>query len=168
MKNKAFELEHLPDISDTISEKTKQIRQEIIDNYIYLKDNSLSVLNCCANNLIIKPLTFFNLFFYIEMFLKTKLILETYLSLEEVENYGHDIYRMMYYLSENNNINFQGFKYLINKIKSKSDERLDFAKYYNFKYNKEIGNSKLIFNTQLTKLDLKTIKEVIEWLDLHI
>ena len=39
MKNKAFELEHLPDISDTISEKTKQIRQEIIDNYIYLKDN---------------------------------------------------------------------------------------------------------------------------------
>ena len=102
------------------------------------------------------------------MFLKTKLILETYLSLEEIENYGHDIYRMMYNLSENNNINFQGFKYLINKIKSKSDERLDFSKYYNFKYNKEIGNSKLIFDNQLTKLDLKTIKEVIEWLDLHI
>jgi len=168
MKNKAFELEYLPDISDTISEKTKQIRQEIIDNYIYLKDNSLYILNCCTNNLIIKPLTFFNLFFYIEIFLKTKLILETYLSLEEIENYGHDIYRMIHYLSENNNINFQGFKYLINKIKSKNDDRLDFSKYYNFKYNKEIGNNKLIFNNQLTKLDLKTIKDVIEWLDLHI
>ena len=37
MKNKAFELEYLPDISDTISEKTKQIRQEIIDNYKYIQ-----------------------------------------------------------------------------------------------------------------------------------
>ena len=37
MKNKAFELEHLPNISDIISEKIKQIRQEIIDNYYIFK-----------------------------------------------------------------------------------------------------------------------------------
>lgn len=107
MKNKVFELEYLPKIPNTISEETWKIRREIIDNYICLKDSTLSILNYCTNNLINKPLVFFNLFFYIEMVLKTKLILESYLSIEEIENYGHDIYRMMHYLSKNNNINFQ-------------------------------------------------------------
>lgn len=168
MKNKVFELEYLPEIPNTISEETWKIRREIIDNYICLKDSTLSILNYCTNNLINKPLVFFNLFFYIEMVLKTKLILESYLSIEEIENYGHNIYRTMHYLSKNNNINFQGFKYLINKIKGKSNEKLEFSKYYNFKYNKEIGNNNLVFAQQLTSLDLAIITEVIEWLDLHI
>lgn len=57
---------------------------------------------------------------------------------------------------------------MINKIKGKSNEKLEFSKYYNFKYNKEIGNNNLVFTQQLTSLDLAIITEVIEWLDLHI
>ena len=37
-----------------------------------------------------------------------------------------------------------------------------------YKYNKEIGETPLIFEPEISSNEKKNVKEVIEWLDLHI
>ena len=56
----------------------------------------------------------------------------------------------------------------MDKIKDKFGKKVDLSKYYNYKYNKEIGETPLIFESEISRNERKNVKEVIEWLSLHI
>lgn len=165
MINKKFELESLPDLPDIVDKKTFQIRNKIIDNYFILETNTIKVLDYCINNGIMKSLIFYNLFYYVEICLKLKLALDCLLSLEDIENLGHNIYEMMNKISE---INFIGFKYILRRLKDKNNQNLNFSKYSDFRYNKSIGTDYLIFDNKFTDNDEKYVRDVIEWLDSHM
>lgn len=168
LNNKSFDLNYLPELSNNISNTTKEIKKEIIDNYIMLTDSARKLIEYSCDNKLSKPIAMYNLFYYIEMILKLNLIKECSLKIEDVENYNHDIGRMINYLKQHENINFDGFMFLLRKIKTKSNKGFEYSKYYNFKYNKSKESNELIFDLKLTDNDIKNTKEVIEWLDSHL
>ena len=66
------------------------------------------------------------------------------------------------------NVSFEKLRFLLDKIKDKSSKKVDLSKYYNYKYNKEIGETPLIFEPEISSNERKNVKEVIEWVSLHI
>lgn len=71
-------------------------------------------------------------------------------------------------LAKQFNNSFEKLRFLLDKIKDKSNIKVDLSKYYNYKYNKEIGETPLIFEPEISGNERKNVKEVIEWLNLHI
>lgn len=71
-------------------------------------------------------------------------------------------------LAKQFNNSFEKLRFLLEKIKDKSNKKVDLSKYYNYKYNKEIGETPLIFEPEISSNERKNVKEVIEWLNLHI
>lgn len=71
-------------------------------------------------------------------------------------------------LAKQFNNSFEKLRFLLEKIKDKSNKKVDLSKYYIYKYNKEIGETPLIFEPEISSNERKNVKEVIEWLNLHI
>lgn len=71
-------------------------------------------------------------------------------------------------LAKQFNNSFEKLRFLLEKIKDKSNKKVDLSKYYIYKYNKEIGETPLIFELEISSNERKNVKEVIEWLNLHI
>ena len=71
-------------------------------------------------------------------------------------------------LAKQFNNSFEKLRFLLEKIKDKSNKKVDLSKYYIYKYNKEIGETSLIFEPEISSNERKNVKEVIEWLNLHI
>lgn len=63
---------------------------------------------------------------------------------------------------------FENLRFLLDKIKDKNNKKVDISKYYNFKYNKEVGELPLIFESTINSNEMKIVKEVIKWVNLHI
>lgn len=168
INEKSFELNYLPELYNAISDTANEIKKEIIDNYIMLTNNARGlIIYSCENNLS-KPITMYNLFYYLEMFFKMKLLTKYSLKIEEVDKYEHDISGMINYIKNHDNINFDGLMYLLRKIRDKNNKGFEYSKYYHFKYNKAKDSDELIFNLKLTDEDIKNVKDVIKWLDSHM
>ena len=167
MRNNKFQINTLPDIQDITNSSANDILDEIKDNYKMLKDDACKILNVSLNNSLSKPTIYYNLLFYVEISIKYYLLVMSELNVEEVEKYGHDIYRLLA-VAKQFNVSFEKLRFLLDKLKDKSNKKVDLSKYYNYKYNKEIGETPLIFEPEISSNEKKNVKEVIEWLDLHI
>lgn len=166
--NNIFDIKTLPNFDNNLLEVSNIIRKELIDNYITLTDNSLYLLNLSCDSDLSKPVTLYNLFYYLEIYFKTLLLTKFLLDFNSVDNYGHDIMRMIHFIKSNTRINFDGFVYLIRKFVDKQNNSIDCSKYYHFKYNKKLNSEELIFDLKLTDNDKKNIEEVIDWLNYHM
>lgn len=153
---------------DNLVLKTNDIRTEIINNYYAIERASKNILNYCIDNAISTPITYHNLFFYIEIRLKLKLLLSSNLSVEELEKHKHSFTDIISSLKECTIINFDELDFLLRKIKDKRGKKLTIDDSHHFKYNKKLRCNDLIFNLKLSDNDIEIIKEVIEWIDLNI
>ena len=167
MRNNKFEINTLPDIQDITNSSANNILDEIKENYKTLRDDAREILNVSLNNSLSKPTIYYNLIFYVEISIKYYLIVMSELNVEKVENYGHDIYRLIE-VSKQYNASFEKLRFLLDKIKDRNNKKVNLSKYYNYKYNKEIGEMPLIFDLEINGNERKIVKEVIEWLSSHI
>ena len=167
MRNNKFQINTLPDIQDITNSSANNILDEIKENYKTLRDDAREILNVSLNNSLSKPTIYYNLIFYVEISIKYYLIVMSELNVEKVENYGHDIYRLIE-ISKQYNASFEKLRFLLDKIKDRNNKKVDLSKYYNYKYNKEIGEMPLIFDLEINGNERKIVKEVIEWLSSHI
>lgn len=167
MRNNKFQINTLPDIQDITNSSANNILDEIKENYKTLRDDAREILNVSLNNSLSKPTIYYNLIFYVEISIKYYLIVMSELNVEKVENYGHDIYRLIE-VSKQYNTSFEKLRFLLDKIKDRNNKKVNLSKYYNYKYNKEIGEMPLIFDLEINGNERKIVKEVIEWLSSHI
>ena len=167
MRNNKFQINTLPDIQDITNSRANNILDEIKENYKTLRDDAREILNVSLNNSLSKPTIYYNLIFYVEISIKYYLIVMSELNVEKVENYGHDIYRLIE-VSKQYNASFEKLRFLLDKIKDRNNKKVNLSKYYNYKYNKEIGEMPLIFDLEINGNERKIVKEVIEWLSSHI
>lgn len=167
MRNNKFQINTLPDIQDITNSSANNILDEIKENYKTLRDDAREILNVSLNNSLSKPTIYYNLIFYVEISIKYYLIVMSELNVEKVENYGHDIYRLIE-VSKQYNASFEKLKFLLDKIKDRNNKKVNLSKYYNYKYNKEIGEMPLIFDLEINGNERKIVKEGIEWLSSHI
>lgn len=167
MRNNKFQINTLPDIQDITNSSANNILDEIKENYKTLRDDAREILNVSLNNSLSKPTIYYNLIFYVEISIKYYLIVMSELNVEKVENYEHDIYRLIE-VSKQYNASFEKLRFLLDKIKDRNNKKVNLSKYYNYKYNKEIGEMPLIFDLEINGNERKIVKEVIEWLSSHI
>lgn len=167
MRNNKFQINTLPDIQDITNSSANNILDEIKENYKTLRDDAREILNVSLNNSLSKPTIYYNLIFYVEISIKYYLIVMSELNVEKVENYGHDIYRLIE-VSKQYNASFEKLRFLLDKIKDRNNKKVNLSKYYNYKYNKEIGEMHLIFDLEINGNERKIVKEGIEWLSSHI
>lgn len=167
MRNNKFQINTLPDIQDIANSSANNILDEIKENYKTLRDDAREILNVSLNNSLSKPTIYYNLIFYVEISIKYYLIVMSELNVEKVENYGHDIYRLIE-VSKQYNASFEKLRFLLDKIKDRNNKKVNLSKYYNYKYNKEIGEMPLIFDLEINGNERKIVKEGIEWLSSHI
>lgn len=167
MINSRFDLKSLPEIQDIACNNVNKILDNIKDNYKLLKCDAYNLVIASLNYNLTKSTIYYNLLYYVEISIKYYLIVASELNVEEVEKYGHDIYRLIALVKQFNN-SFEKLRFLLDKIKDKSNKKVDLSKYYNYKYNKEIGETPLIFEPEISSNERKNVKEVIEWLILHI
>lgn len=167
MRNNKFQINTLPDIQDITNSSANNILDEIKENYKTLRNDAREILNVSLNNSLSKPTIYYNLIFYVEISIKYYLIVMSELNVEKVENYGHDIYRLIE-VSKQYNASFEKLRFLLDKIKDRNNKKVNLSKYYNYKYNKEIGEMPLIFDLEINGNERKIVKEVIEWLSSHI
>lgn len=167
MRNNKFQINTLPDIQDITNSSANNILDEIKENYKTLRDDAREILNVSLNNSLFKPTIYYNLIFYVEISIKYYLIVMSELNVEKVENYGHDIYRLIE-VSKQYNASSEKLRFLLDKIKDRNNKKVNLSKYYNYKYNKEIGEMPLIFDLEINGNERKIVKEGIEWLSSHI
>lgn len=167
MINSRFDIKSLPEIQDIACNIVNKILDNIKDNYKLLKCDAYNLVIASLNYNLTKLTIYYNLLYYVEISIKYYLIVASELNVEEVEKYGHDIYRLIALAKQFNN-SFEKLRFLLDKIKDKSNKKVDLSKYYNYKYNKEIGETPLIFEPEISGNERKNVKEVIEWLNLHI
>lgn len=167
MINSKFDIKSLPKIQDIACNNVNKILDNIKDNYKLLKCDAYNLVIASLNYNLTKSTIYYNLLYYVEISIKYYLIVASELNVEEVEKYGHDIYRLISLAKQFNN-SFEKLRFLLEKIKDKSNKKVDLSKYYNYKYNKEIGETPLIFEPEMSSNERKNVKEVIEWLNLHI
>lgn len=167
MINSRFDIKSLPEIQDIAWNNVNKILDNIKDNYKLLKCDAYNLVIASLNYNLTKSTIYYNLLYYVEISIKYYLIVVSELNVEEVEKYGHDIYRLIALAKQFNN-SFEKLRFLLDKIKDKSNKKVDLSKYYNYKYNKEIGETQLIFEPEISSNERKNVKEVIEWLNLHI
>lgn len=162
MRNNKFQINTLPDIQDITNSSANNILDEIKENYKTLRDDAREILNVSLNNSLSKPTIYYNLIFYVEISIKYYLIVMSELNVEKVENYGHDIYRLIE-VSKQYNASFEKLRFLLDKIKDRNNKKVNLSKYYNYKYNKEIGEMPLIFDLEINGNERKIVKKVIEY-----
>lgn len=167
MINSKFDIKSLPEIQDIACNNVNKILYNIKDNYKLLKCDAYNLVIASLNYNLTRSTIYYNLLYYVEISIKYYLIVASELNVEEVEKYGHDIYRLISLAKQFNN-SFEKLRFLLEKIKDKSNKKVDLSKYYNYKYNKEIGETPLIFEPEISSNERKNVKEVIEWLNLHI
>ena len=167
MINRKFDIKVLPEIQDITCNSVNNILDEIKENYKLLRSDSYTLLNASLNCNLSKSTIYYNLIFYVEISIKYYLIVVSKLNIEGVERYGHDIYRLIV-ASKYYNASFEKLRFLLDRIKDRNNKKVDLSKYYNYKYNKEIGEMPLIFEPEISSSEKKIVKEVIEWLSLQI
>ncbi len=168
MKNKLFKITNLPDLSNNVVQTdTDRKFREMCLNYEYLIKDTLSILRFLLTTEIKKPLLIYNLLFLVELSLKFYLIKYSKITLEEIENKGHDIVELIR-LSNSINPKFTGLGELLNVFKDKNNNCLNFKNYYDYKYNHKKGKEILILDFDIDENEKDNVKEVIEWIKYHM
>lgn len=167
--SKNFDIATLPNISQYISAEARDQANHLKENYKTIKQDALNILCFSINNKLSKPMILYNLLFFVEISFKYYLINSSNLNIDKIENHKHKIFELINSIKKvDNNINFDKLMYLLKKFKDKDGKSLDFSRYYNYKYNREIGNIALIMDLEMKQPDIEIVKEVIEWLNLHM
>ena len=167
MINSKFDISQLPDIQDITGNCVDNTLDNVKKNYRLIKEESYILLNASLNFNLSKAMTYYNLIFYVEISTKYYLIIKSELSIEKIEGYGHDIYRLLA-ICKKYDVSFEKLRFLLDKIKDKNNKKVNLSKYYNVKYNKCVGELPLIFESKISSNEKKIVKEVIEWLSSHI
>ena len=167
MINRKFDIKSLPEIQDVAYKNINKIIDDIKENYKLVKDDAYKLLTISLNYNLIKSTIYYNLLFYVEISIKYYLVVASELNVEEVEKYGHDIYRLIE-AAKQFDVSFEELRFLLDKIKDKFNKKVNLSKYYHYKYNKEIGETPLIFEPEISSNEMKNVKEVIRWISLHI
>lgn len=163
-----FEITTIPEIQTSINDEVKSKTDNLINNYLKILEDSKSILDYSMTNNLSKPIAMYNFLFYLEIYFKNQLLKNCCLDINAVDKYEHNIYLMLNYMGKNCEVNFDGLKHLLRKIKDKNGVTLDISKYYNFKYNKFKDSDELIFESELTEEDKKIIEDVIKWLNTNM
>ena len=163
-----FDINDIPENVGDVSEETYKIRKEVIDTYVTLTQDSLKTLNYCCDSLISKPLTMFYLFYYLELYFKTYILVNYPVDVFDVDKYEHEFTDIIKYIIDNSKINFEGFYARLKKIKNRDGETINYTKFSDFKYNRAKDSNRLIFDLSLSKEDVKNIKDVITWIENHM
>ena len=149
----SFEITQIPETSDVVNKIVEKNVEIIIFNYVCLIRDLIDITMYTLNKDIVKPLIFYNTCFLVELSLKYYLIRSTKLNINDVEEIGLDVDEL---------------QFLLQKFRNRENHRLDLNNYYNYKYNREIGQDKLIFDFECSDKEKNNIKEVMEWIKRYI
>ena len=164
--------EKLSEISETTLSNANNTFNKIKTNYEKLKEDDAKIAHYCFEEELTKPTTIYNLIFCVELHLKYYLLIMSNINMMQIEQLGHNINDLIN-LSKNS-INsdlfdFDTLYHLLNNFKTQKNKKLDISKYENFRYNKQKKSNNLIFrNYKITQKEKENIREVLEWLNLHI
>ena len=142
----SFEITQIPETSDVVNKIVEKNVEIIIFNYVCLIRDLIDITMYTLNKDIVKPLIFYNTCFLVELSLKYYLIRST-------KEIGLDVDEL---------------QFLLQKFRNRENHRLDLNNYYNYKYNREIGQDKLIFDFECSDKEKNNIKEVMEWIKRYI
>lgn len=169
MTKQTFNCKEVPDEDNLNLNTLNENLEEIIKNYKNIKNNSYEIIQFCLNSNLIKPITLYNLLFYVEISLKYLLITKSPLSVSEIENKQHCIFNLINCAKEYiKNFRVEKLEKLLKKIDVSNRDNIDCNQYCHYKYNKLKGKENLIFDFELTEKDKNNIKEVVEWINEQI
>jgi|GEM_PF-3182841 hypothetical protein len=163
----SFEITQIPETSDVVNKIVEKNVEIIIFNYVCLIRDLIDITMYTLNKDIVKPLIFYNTCFLVELSLKYYLIRSTKLNINDVEEKGHNIVELMRSAKEIG-LDVDELQFLLQKFRNRENHRLDLNNYYNYKYNREIGQDKLIFDFECSDKEKNNIKEVMEWIKRYI
>lgn len=167
MTKDSFEITQIPETPNTINKIVESNIEIIISNYVYLIKDLINITMYTLNKDIVKPLIIYNTCFLVELSLKYYLIRIAKLNINEVEVKGHNIVELMR-ISKEIGLDVDELQFLLQKFRNRENHRLDLNNYYNYKYNREIGEDKLIFNFECSDKEKNNIKEVMEWIKRYV
>lgn len=167
MQKSSFEITQIPEASDIVNKIVKSNIDIIISNYVYLIADLINITMYTLTKDIVKPLIVYNTCFLVELSLKYYLIRNTKLNINEVEGKGHNIVDLMRRTKEIG-LDVDELQFLLQKFRNRENHKLDLNNYYNYKYNREIGQDKLIFDFECSDKEKKNIEEVIDWIKRYI
>jgi len=167
MLKDSFEIRQIPETSNIVNKIVEKNIEIIISNYIYLIRDLINITMYTLTKDIVKPLILYNTCFLVELSLKYYLIRSVKLNINYVEEKGHNIVDLMRD-SKEIGLDVDELQFLLQKFRNRENHRLDLNNYYNYKYNREIGQDKLIFDFECSDKEKDNIKEVIEWIKRYI
>lgn len=167
MLKDSFEIVQIPETPDIVNKIVESNIEIIISNYVCLIKDLINITMYTLNNDIVKPLIIYNTCFLVELSLKYYLIRSAKLNINEVEGKGHNIVELMS-RSKSIGLDVDELQFLLQKFRNRENHRLDLNNYYNYKYNREIGQDKLIFDFECSDKEKSNIKEVMEWIKRYV
>ena len=167
MLKDSFQIVQIPETPDIVNKIVESNIEIIISNYVCLIKDLINITMYALNNDIVKPLIIYNTCFLVELSLKYYLIRSAKLNINEVEGKGHNIVELMR-ISKSIGLDADELQFLLQKFRNRENHRLDLNNYYNNKYNREIGQDKLIFDFECSDKEKSNIKEVMEWIKRYV
>lgn len=167
MQKSSFKITQMPETIDIVNKIVESNIELIISNYVCLIRDLINITMYTLTEDIVKPLIVYNTCFLVELSLKYYLIRSAKLNINEVEGKGHNIVDLMR-ISKEIGLDVDELQFLLQKFRNRKNHRLDLNNYYNYKYNREIGQDKLIFDFECNDKEKNNIKEVIEWIKRYI
>lgn len=166
-RNKKFEVDNIPDLSNELNDTTNNVVAELYSNYKRVTLDSKILLEDSLEKNISKSLTIYNLLFMIELYLKYYLL--DHISIEEIGGLQHRIYDLIEKTKENEFMgDFEELIQMLRRFKRRNGQNVDYNRYYDFRYNHRAGQSDLIFDYELTDREKNIVKDVIKWLDSNL
>ena len=167
MLKDSFQIVQIPETPDIVNKIVESNIEIIISNYVCLIKDLINITMYALNNDIVKPLIIYNTCFLVELSLKYYLIRSAKLNINEVEGKGHNIVELMR-ISKSIGLDVDELQFLLQKFRNRENHRLDLNNYYNYKYNREIGQDNLIFDFKCSDKEKSNIKEVMEWIKIYV
>ncbi len=164
MKHKKLKINDLLNSKSETNKEAKNTLDKIARNYERIKEDAYKMAIYSLDNSS-KPTIYYNLFYYIEVSCKYYLILNSEIPISDIENLGHKIIKLIDKSNEYGD--FNDLYFMIERIVQLNNLD-DLSKYYNYRYNKKIDSNDLIFDFNISENEKNIIKEVIEWIRLHI
>lgn len=164
---KIFKKVDIPDENTDLNDIANDYWNNVLDNYAKILYDSKKILIISLEKDICKPLVIYYLFFTIEISLKLYLL--NFSTIEEVDKCVHNITRLTQKINENKkDLNFKDLYSMLKKFKNSKKQSINFDKYYDFKYNRGLEETDLIFEQEVSKDDKQTIMEVLRWMDSNL
>lgn len=167
MQKSSFEITQIPETPNIVNKIIESNIEIVISNYVRLIIDLINITMYTLTADIVKPLIMYNTCFLVELSLKYYLIKSAKLNINEVERKGHNIVDLMR-ISKEIGLDVDELQFLLEKFRNRENRKLDFNNYYNYKYNREIGQDKLIFDFKCSDKEKNNIKEVIKWIKRYI